>query len=704
MKKITAGLAILSLVISCFGGYSVYAGNEAVSDIRLGDASPTEDAGIAGGVYIISSGLDSSKVLGITESSYDSGAALSIQDADGSSGEKFVVTPLGSGLYSIVSAHSGKSLDITGGSTDSGTKVQQYQRNQTAAQKFYIRKDVSGLCTITPSAGSCVFDVPGADTSAGNPMQIYEFNGTSAQYFSFRAASAEKLTSGTYFIHTSYADGKVIDIADGSPSSGGNAEIYQANGTGAQMYTLTAHEDGSFQISPVCSSLALDVSGGIAGDGSNIQQYTPNNTAAQKWNAIPTEDGYYILSSALSSGYCMDVSGGSYEDRANVQLYGRNDSAAQKFSFEMVDPLRMLPDSAAFMIASGLDSSKAVDVANASRENGANVRLWDANASAAQKFVTAYKGNGFYTLQCACSAKMLDVAGGSSDSGANVQQYDGNGSAAQMWRFFYDGSGKYTIRSALGTVLDAAGGSSESGTNIQAYASNGTAAQKFSLIPTTASVYTAPAASGHLIAIDPGHQLHADTGLEPIAPGSSTLKQKVSSGTYGPWSGLNEYQLNLDVSLKLRDELQSRGYQVYMIRTSNDVDISNAERAQMAAAAGADIFIRIHANSVDSSSVSGALCYQPSSGNPYLSSSVIAGSQRLSKILVNSECAATGLRNRGLLDGDDMTGINWASMPVSIVEMGFMSSQSDDLYMASSSGQAAIVQGLANGVDAYFNS
>ena len=65
--------------------------------------------------------------------------------------------------------------------------------------------------------------------------------------------------------------------------------------------------------------------------------------------------------------------------------------------------------------------------------------------------------------------------------------------------------------------------------------------------------------------------------------------------------------MTLQVSLKLRDELQARGYQVYMIRETHDVNISNAERAQMAANQGADILVRIHANGSDNTSVADAL-------------------------------------------------------------------------------------------------
>ena len=209
--------------------------------------------------------------------------------------------------------------------------------------------------------------------------------------------------------------------------------------------------------------------------------------------------------------------------------------------------------------------------------------------------------------------------------------------------------------------------------------------------------------NGHIVGIDPGHQSeNIDmSATEPNGPGSSTMKAKASTGTSGSFSGLPEYQLNLNVSLLLRDILEQRGYQVVMTRTDNDTAISNKERAELVASKGAEICVRIHANGDDSSGVSGALTMCPSQQNPYVSS-LYDSSNRLSRCIIDSYCAATGFQNRGIIYTDSMTGINWSTIPVTIVEMGFMTNQNDDLKMADSSFQQTMAEGIANGVDAYF--
>ena len=145
----------------------------------------------------------------------------------------------------------------------------------------------------------------------------------------------------------------------------------------------------------------------------------------------------------------------------------------------------------------------------------------------------------------------------------------------------------------------------------------------------------------------------------------------------------------------------ARGYKVVMVRTKHNVNISNVERAKVANAAKADAFIRIHANSSESTSVSGALSIAPTGNNKYMSKKVRKASQKFSKKMIRKYCAATGARNRGVMYTDTMTGINWCKVPVTIIEMGFMSNRAEDLKMASASYQKKMVKGIADGVDAF---
>lgn len=210
-----------------------------------------------------------------------------------------------------------------------------------------------------------------------------------------------------------------------------------------------------------------------------------------------------------------------------------------------------------------------------------------------------------------------------------------------------------------------------------------------------------PAANSYVVVIDPGHQGRGDSTTEPNGPGSATMKARVAGGTHGTTTGVYEYELTLAISQQLQTELQNRGYTVYMTRTSHDVNISNMERAQYATSVGADIAVRIHANGAENASVSGAMALAPSSSNPYIS--YLSGSSwNLSQCVLNSYCQATGMRNQGVTDSDTMTGINWSTVPVTILEMGYMTNPTDDTNMENPSYQMQMVQGIANGIDAYF--
>ena len=205
----------------------------------------------------------------------------------------------------------------------------------------------------------------------------------------------------------------------------------------------------------------------------------------------------------------------------------------------------------------------------------------------------------------------------------------------------------------------------------------------------------------HLIVIDAGHQARGNNEKEPIGPGSTTTKPKVASGTAGKWSGLNEYELTLQISLKLKEALLKENYQVIMVRETNNVNISNSERAKIANDSKCDAFIRIHANGSENTNVNGAMTICQTSSNPY-NSNLYEQSKKLSNCILDKYTEKTGIKKERVWETDIMSGINWCQVPVTILELGYMSNQTEDLKLADVNFQTQMVEGIIDGINQYF--
>ena len=207
--------------------------------------------------------------------------------------------------------------------------------------------------------------------------------------------------------------------------------------------------------------------------------------------------------------------------------------------------------------------------------------------------------------------------------------------------------------------------------------------------------------NGHIVAIDAGHQAKANAEKEPIGPSSETMKAKMPAGAVGTVLGVKEYELTLTVAEKLKEELENKGYQVVMIRESHDVNLSNSERARIANESGAEIFIRLHANSMENTGVYGALAMCMTAQNPY-NAALHDNSYRLAKTIIDQVCALTGTKNRGVQEVDNNGEINWSEIPVAVVEMGFLSNPDEERWLSEGDYQDKIVSGIAAAVDSYF--
>ncbi len=211
---------------------------------------------------------------------------------------------------------------------------------------------------------------------------------------------------------------------------------------------------------------------------------------------------------------------------------------------------------------------------------------------------------------------------------------------------------------------------------------------------------TSGSANGITVCIDPGHSSVVASGYVPLGPGSSDMKLADTSGTRGRFSGVSEYILTMQIANQLRTELEARGYNVIMTRYDNSTPVDCVTRAQIGNN-GADIMVRIHADGLDNSSASGAHAIVISPNNPW-NPQTYAGSARLGRCIIDSYCSATGIRNRGVFEQNNMTGNNWSTIPCVLLEMGFMTNEHDDLYMTNPANQTTMVNGIANGIDAYF--
>ena len=219
-------------------------------------------------------------------------------------------------------------------------------------------------------------------------------------------------------------------------------------------------------------------------------------------------------------------------------------------------------------------------------------------------------------------------------------------------------------------------------------------------LPANVTGFRTEGTNGYVIVIDPGHQEKGNSEKEPVGPGATETKAKVSSGTASRFNGYPEYKVNMEVALKLRQILLERGYTVIMTRTGNAVNISNIERATIANDAHADAFVRLHCNGSENNTFHGIGIYYQTPNNPY-NGDLHGEAKALNSCLLEHMLSATGARRDGLIESDTYSGINWCKVPAGLVEMGYMTNQEEDAKLQDQAYQQKLAVGIADGIDEF---
>ena len=441
------------------------------------------------------------------------GTAVTQQSWYGGLSQKWCVKPVGNGQYIISSAMDcSMVLDVSNGVASNGSVVQAYSDNGTAAQRWSfepaktVRERVDELAAAnagTVAAGTysvasalssgSVLDAAGAGTADGTAAQVYSANGTDAQAWVVEDAGAGYVTV------CNAASGLALDVPGADASSGAQLQLWTPNGSWAQRWVAVRDGSGIRLVSALSDSLSVDLPGASTADGSRLQLYSDNGTAAQRWSFEPAKTvrervdelaaanagtvaaGTYSVASALSSGSVLDAAGAGTADGTAAQVYSANGTDAQAWVVEDAG--------AGYVTVCNAASGLALDVPGADASSGAQLQLWTPNGSWAQRWVAVRDGSGIRLVSALSDSLSVDLPGASTADGSRLQLYSDNGTAAQRWSFVTPGctqvvpNGVYVIKSAMNQnyVLDIDGASDANGANAQLYEANGTGAQAFAL-------------------------------------------------------------------------------------------------------------------------------------------------------------------------------------------------------------------------------
>lgn len=142
---------------------------------------------------------------------------------------------------------------------------------------------------------------------------------------------------------------------------------------------------------------------------------------------------------------------------------------------------------------------------------------------------------------------------------------------------------------------------------------------------------------------------------------------------------------NLQQLLEKNDNIKA-----YYTR-SIDVKRFLDERVALPNEIEADYFISIHCNHFDTSEAYGTEIYYGSNNEEARSKA-----KEFAQLMQNELINMTGLRDRGIKDGQSLYVIREANMPSILIETGFMTNDNDLAYLRSEKGKKDIAEGIYN--------
>lgn len=399
--------------------------NDKACSVRI---EPNGKSGLSGNFKIMN--RNSGKYLDLDNNKTDNNTAIVQFDDEGVDASQtwtFTEVMKGKGVYSICSyGNKNRGMDVVDFSKDNGAQVQLYDYLGNPHQQFILYDCGEGYYQLVARNSGKVVEIPQSSKGNGEWIKIYDNNGTHTQQWAVVENRYDEASAVTLYTDEGYK-GKAVTLSEGE---------YNLSRMG--LYNLKDNDMSSLKVTP---GFKVTIYEDDNFNGKSKSYTASESFVGEEWNdkmsSLKVEaygksglSGDYKLQNR-NSGKFLDLDNNTTDNKtAIVQYDDEYMDATQIWTLTEIGG-----EKGVYSICTSANKRQGMDVADWSKNDGAQVQLYEYNGHRNQQFIVVEKGDGYYQFVSRLSGKVIEIPNSSKDNGEWIKLYDNNGTNTQQWKF-----------------------------------------------------------------------------------------------------------------------------------------------------------------------------------------------------------------------------------------------------------------------------
>lgn len=399
--------------------------NDKACSVRI---EPNGKSGLSGNFKIMN--RNSGKYLDLDNNKTDNNTAIVQFDDEGVDASQtwtFTEVMNGKGVYSICSyGNKNRGMDVVDFSKDNGAQVQLYDYLGNPHQQFILYDCGEGYYQLVARNSGKVVEIPQSSKGNGEWIKIYDNNGTHTQQWAVVENRYDEASAVTLYTDKGYK-GKAVTLSEGEYNLSRMGLYNQKDNDMSSLkvtpgFKVTIYEDDNFN----GKSKSYTASESFVGEEWNDKMSSLKVEAYGKSGL----SGDYKLQNR-NSGKFLDLDNNNTDNKtAIVQYDDEYIDATQIWTLTEIGG-----EKGVYSICTSVNKRQGMDVADWSKNDGAQVQLYEYSGHRNQQFIVVEKGDGYYQFVSRLSGKVIEIPNSSKDNGEWIKLYDNNGTNTQQWKF-----------------------------------------------------------------------------------------------------------------------------------------------------------------------------------------------------------------------------------------------------------------------------